>query len=184
MKSPEKQLKIFKFTTLLLFLVFLFEIIFLPKLLNRLCPKPQNELVQKAKPIATTQIGKTFEFPVKKFSKDKFKFNLVKAEKVELITTKNQPVLAKEGEDFLLVWLEIENNLETPAVIDSQNYFRLISNDQKKLAPDFYNGPVQVAPISTKKDQVGFVVTENQKDFNLQVGEIESEKEIVGIVFQ
>lgn len=183
MNNLERRLKFFKFTTCFFLTIILAGVLFSSKLLNYFCPKPKEELALKAKPSATTPIGQSFEFPVKKYSKDKFKFNLVKAEKVKLVTTKNQPITAKEGEEFLLVYLEVENNLGTPVTIDSQNYFRLVGEEEKKLAPDFYNGPIQIAPISTKKDQIGFVVNQNQKDFKIQVGEPEGEKETIELKF-
>jgi len=183
MSNFEKKASFFKFTTLLLLAIILSEFLFSKKLLNYFCPKPQEEITQKAKPSATTQIEKSFEFPIKKNSKEKFKINITKAEKVKLVTTKNQPVAPKEGEEFLLVYLEVENNLETPITIDSQNYIRLIDENDKKLAPDFYNGPIQILPISTKKDQIGFVVKEGQNEFKLQVGEPEGKKEQVEFKF-
>jgi len=183
MKDLKNNIKIFKLTTLVLFGVILLEILFSKRVLNRFCPNPNADLVQKAKPTAETKIEKSFEFPVKKLGSDKFKVSLLKAEKVGLITSKNQPVVAKEGKEFLLIYLELENNLVNPLIIDSQNYFRLESEQDKKLAPDLFNGPIQIAPISTKKDQVGFNINKGKKEFKLQVGEIEGTKEIIEIKF-
>jgi len=185
MRNSEKQLKFFKITTFFLLTIILLGILFSSELLSRFCPKPkiEDELTEKAKPLTETEIGRNFEFPVKKYSKDKFKLNLLKVSKVKMVTTKNQPVLAKEGEAFLLLYLETENNLETPIIIDIRNYFRLLGENDKKFAPDFYNGQVQIEPISSKKDQIGFVIKENQKEFKLQVGEVEEKKEEVVFSF-
>lgn len=183
MKSSEKQLKFFKFTTLFLLAIIFLSVLFSQKLLSRFCPKPkaEDELTQKAKPLAEAEIGKNFEFSVKKYSKDKFKLNLLGVSKVKMVTTQNQPVLAKEGEAFLLVYLETENNSEAPITIDSRNYFRLLGEGDKKFAPDFYNGPVQIEPLSVKKDQIGFVIQEDRKELKLQVGEIDGLKETIEI---
>ena len=179
MKNVEKQLKFFKFTSFFLLAIILLGVLFSSKLLSRFCPKPkvEDELIEKAKPSAETEIGKDFEFPIKKWGKENFKIKLVKAVKVKIVTSKGQPITANKGKDFLLVYLEIENNQETPIVIDSQNYFRLQDNEGKKFAPDLLNGPIKIAAISTRKDQVGFIIPEAQKEFKLLVGEIEGKKE-------
>jgi len=183
MNDLKNNIKFFKLTTLVLLAIILLEILFSKKILNNFCPNPNANLAQKAKPFAETKIEKTFEFPIKKNSKDKFNLKITTAGKIKMVATKNQPMVAKEGEEFLLVYLEIENNLETPVTVDSQNYFRLVSENDKKLAPDFYNGPIQVSPISTKKDQLGFVIKSEQKEFKLLVGEIEGDKETVEFKF-
>lgn len=181
MRNPEKVLKFYKLTSFVLLGLMLVVFLLYKQSPSRFCPSSNGDLVQKAKPTAESKIDRSFEFPVKKFSKDKLKIKVVSAQRVKLVTMKNQPITAKEGEDFLLLYLEIENNLETHLIVDSQNYFRLAGEGEKKLAPDFFNGEIQVSAISTKQDQIGFIVNANQNDFKLQVGEIEGLKEIVDL---
>lgn len=178
----KNSLKFFKLTTLVLLLVVLLEILFAKKIFNNFCPTTNTNSTQQAKLSAETKVEKSFELTAKKYTKDKFKISVIKAEKVKIVTTKNQPISAKENEEFLLLRLEIENNQEYPIVMDNRNYFRLLKDD-KKLAPDFYNGEIQVDAISTKKDTIGFIIDESEKEFKLQMGEIDGTKEIIEFKF-
>lgn len=184
MPNSEKQLKIFKLSTFFLFVVVLIGfIIFFKSKSSATSKQNLDVLTEKAKPIAETTIGRDFNFLVKKGGKESFKIILEKATLVKLVTNKGKPLVSRDKESFLLVYLMIENELTSGLTITSQNYVRLIDKDGKKFAPDFYNVSVKVSAISSKKDQIGFVVKENQKIFNLLVGEIDGKKELVEVKF-
>lgn len=184
MQAVEKQLKFYKISAFLLLAVVLVGsgILISSKKLSGKNSNTAQNLSQKAKPLFETNIGKAYDFPVKKNGRDKFRIKLEKATLVKLVTTKGKPVLAKEGNSYLLIYLQIDNNLINSLNVGSQNYFRLVDNE-KRFAPDFYNTQVLIAPISTKSDQIGFVVKADQKNFQLQVGEIDGKKDFVQIKF-
>lgn len=183
MRTLEQKLKTYRSATFLLLLILFLGVLSLPKFFRSFCPETKSLLEERTKPSASALIEKIFEFPISKNSQDKFGLVLVKAEKMKMVTTQNQPVTAKKDEEFLLIYLEVENNGQASITVDSQNYFRLVTEQDKRFAPDFYNGPIQIAAVATKKDQIGFVVVENQKAFKIQVGEPDGEKEIVEFQF-
>lgn len=184
MQGLEKQAKFYKISAVVLLAVSLifFGMLLSKGIFSKSTNKTTVDLSSKAKPLGETTVEKGFDFPISKTGTDKFRIKIEKATLVKMVTNKSKPVLSKTGESFLLVYLEIENNLKTSLNVGSSNYFRLIDNN-RKFAPDFYNTSVSVPAISTKKDQIGFVVKEDQKTFSLQVGEIEGKKEIIEIKF-
>lgn len=187
MTDKEKRYKLFKFASIFLsiFLVIVLGLFFKKnqKPVSNKSSASSSALAEKAKPILEAKVEKSFDFPISKTTKDKFTIKVDKVDVVKLVTTKGKAVLAKDGEAFLLIYLQIENNLTSGLTVNSQNYFRLVDENEKRFAPDFYNTSVQVAAISTKKDNVGFVVKDGQKDFKLQVGEIDGEKQVIDIKF-
>lgn len=184
MNNQEKQLKFFKISSLLLLVLLVVVSSFFWTKIKKISAKsPSVNLSQKAKPVLETKIDQAFDFSVKKGTKDKFNIKIDKANIVKLVTAKKNPIVPKEGEVFLLIYLQIEDNLTFGLSVNSQNYFRLVDANDKKFAPDFYNTAVQVAAISVKGDQIGFIVKEGQKDFKLQVGEIDGEKQFIDIKF-
>jgi len=163
--------------------VILLGVLFSGRLKKTLCSQPKTaNITANAKPLSQTTIDKSFDFLIKKGGKDNFSIKIDKATIVKLVTNKGKPLMAKEGQAYLLLYLLIDNNLQSSLNLNSQNYFRLLVDD-KKYAPDLYNTGVQIAPISTKSDQLGFVVKEDQKEFKLQVGEIDGKKEVIDIKF-
>lgn len=185
MQGIERQLKIYKTATFLLFCVIVIVgiVTIVSKSSKSSSATANQNLLQKAKPTAEAKVEKGFDFAIKKGGKDNFRIRIDKATLVKLVTSKGKPIIARDGESFLLVYLEIENNLQTPLLVNSQNYFRLINENDKRFASDFYNGATQVSAIATKKDQIGFVVKEGLKEYKLQVGEIDGKKEVVIIKF-
>lgn len=185
MNKQEKQLKFLKIiSVLLLVLLVIISGFYFSKISKPNSTAPSVDLSEKAKPILETKIDKSFDFLIKKGTKDKFNIKIEKADIVKLVTAKKNPIVPKQGEAFLLIYLQIENNLTSSLSINTQNYFRLVDVNDKKFAPDFFNTAVPVAAISVKSDQIGFVVKEGQKDFKLQVGEIDGEKQLVDIKFE
>lgn len=182
--QTEKQTSFLKITSLIFFLtsVVLGAVLIFRQSSNKNTVS-NTDSVATVKPVASTNVDMSYEFPVKKGSEDLFKISVVKAEVTERIATQNQPLEAKDDEEFLLLYLEIENRGDTPLEVDVQNYFRMLADGDKKIAPDFYNGIIQIVPISTKKDQLGFVVKKGQREFNFNVGEINGEKQVLNFSF-
>lgn len=184
MNNLEKQLRLFKFLTIVLSVLLVCVAIFsLTKNKKTSSQKNSLNLSEKAVPISETKVNKSFDFLIKKGAKDKFSINIEKASLVKLVTSKGKPMVPKQGEIFLLLYLKLENNLTVGLNINSQNYFRLIDKEGKRYAPDFYNTSLQVLPISVKSDNLGFVIKEGEKNIQIQVGEVDGEKKTVEIQF-
>lgn len=184
MNNLEKQLRLFKFLTIVLSVLLVCVAIFsLTKNKKTSSQKNSLNLSEKAVPISETKVNKSFDFLIKKGAKDKFSINIEKASLVKLVTSKGKPMVPKPGEVFLLLYLKLENNLTVGLNINSQNYFRLIDKEGKRYAPDFYNTSLQVLPISVKSDNLGFVIKEGEKNIQIQVGEVDGEKKTVEIQF-
>lgn len=185
MSNQEKRLKLYKFASLVLLVITLVVSgLYISKVRKLSSNNSAANIAAQAKPLMETKIEKSFDFPIKKGGKDKFTINVLRTTLVKMVSTKGKPVYPKQGESFLLFFLQIENNLTTGLTINSQNYFRLIDANEKRFAPDFYNTAVQVPAISNKADQIGFVVKEGQKDFKLQVGEIDGSKQVFDVNFK
>lgn len=145
-----------------------------------------KEVEKLATPTVTSQPNKEFEFPIEEAPEEEaaFKIILTEVKKVELITMQNEPVQAEAGKEFLILSLEIENKNTYPFEVNTQHYFRLQGEEDKSYAPDFYNEAIEIPPVSTKKDELGFIIPAGQEQFKFLVGPItEEEREEVEINF-
>lgn len=134
----------------------------------------EKQAEKQTEPTAETEVNKEFEFPIEG-EKEKLKFSITEAKKVKLISMQSKPIKAESGKEFLVLSIEIENNLAKKININSQNYLRLIGEGEKKYAPDFYNEMIEVPALSVKRDELGFIVPADQNHFKLLVGPIEKE---------
>jgi len=149
---------------------------------------PQNvkEAEKLATPTVAVQLNKEFEFPIEEApeSDASYKMILTDAKKVKLVATQGEPIQAEAGKEFLILTLEIENDNAFPFEVNNQHYFRLQGEEDKSYAPDFYNDLIEIPAVSTKKDELGFIVPAEQMQFKLLVGPIiEEEKEEIVINF-
>lgn len=145
-----------------------------------------KEIEELATPTGIIQLDNELEFPIEEAPEEEasFKIILTEAKKVKLITMQGEPVQAEAGKEFFILSLEIENENTFPFEIDSQHYLRLQAEEGKSLAPDFYNGPMEIPAVSTKKDELAFIVPEEQKQFKLWIGPIiDEEKQEIEINF-
>ncbi len=116
------------------------------------------------------------------FSKD-IKFTITTAEKKDQLKIKGNITKVSSGKDYLMLRLEIDNPSTERIKFMSSDLIRLIEGD-KKYAPDFHNGVINLDPISTRKDLVAFSVSEKVKKFTFQIGELSKEKETIEIEFK
>lgn len=130
------------------------------------------------------EIKRSFEFPIQNAGKKvSLKFSLNSAQLTNTVANQGKPVKSNPDQQFLIIFLELQNNSQYSVQINSQDFIRLIGEEDKKFAPDLYNGQIEVSPISVKKDEIGFMIPVNQKQFKFQVGEIDKEKEIIEVNF-
>lgn len=145
-----------------------------------------QEIERLATPTFETKLNNEFEFPIEEAPVEEasFKISLMEAKKVKLIAMQGEPIQAEADQEFLVISLEIENKNNFPFEIDSQHYFRVKGEENKSYAPDFYNGAIEIPAVSTKKDELAFIVPAEQKQFKLLLGSvIEGGKEEIEINF-
>jgi len=148
-----------------------------------LTEETRKRLEEETKPTAETEVNKSLLIPIPE-QEEGVSFTITEAKKVKIISMKNNPIRADPDKEFLVLSLEIENNLTEPVNINSQDYIRLVSEEGKRYAPEFYNQTIEVPALSIKRDELGFIVPAGQNQFKLLVGPIEEEKkEEVEIVF-
>ncbi len=138
-----------------------------------------------AGPLNTQQINKDFKFSLRD-EKGKeistFSYAIESAELRKEILVKGQKATAIKGRIFLIINLKIVNTLKQGINVNARDYMRLTVNNTKELlAPDIHNDPVEVQAISTKYTRVGFAINESDKNYVLQIGEIDGKKESVDL---
>jgi len=110
-------------------------------------------------------------------------FRITKAEKTKEVLVQGRPANAKGEKAFLVLHIEIDNSETEKRYIAPVDVLRLVGEDDEKFAPDIHSEVVEIQPISTKITRVGFVVSESQNSFVLQIGELEGEKQSLEINF-
>ena len=137
-----------------------------------------------AKPTATAEINRTFEFKIKdpKNQSMTLKYTLLSAKKVNLITKDNQPVKLDVNKNILVIDIELQNDGNYALKVNTQDFVRLVQGD-KKFAADYFNDVLDVPALSVKKDELAYIVDAQQKQFKFQVGEIDKEKTEIEINF-
>lgn len=145
--------------------------------------RPSNFSLMKK----TLSLGKKWDFPAANQAgtpgKTNITFSLVAAEKTNQIYVKNKPVRTTAENAFLIFSLELKNETGERVYFYSSDYLRLLSPEGKKFEADFKNPRLEIAPFSTKKDKLAFLVLANQNDFQIQIGEILGKPETVKISF-
>lgn len=137
----------------------------------------------------TVNINRSFVFPALdnqgKPISNTIILKIANAEKTNQVLVRDQVFTAKNNKLFLIVNLELRNDVTSTVNILPGDLIRLaIGNDREtRYAPDLHNNLVPVAAISTKIDRVGFVIPDTAKNFSLFIGEIEGGKQEVSIVF-
>ena len=125
-----------------------------------------------------------------KQSKNNIAMNVKYVEKAQEILIKGTPATAKNGSEFLVFQVELQNESSDRLIIAPLDLLRLVVDDQKRAAEIYteetqqIKGSVIVEPDSTKVTRVGFVLTPDivGKPLKLQVGEINgTNKEIIDI---
>lgn len=113
----------------------------------------------------------------------KIKFIISEAELKKEIKVKNETRKASNGQNYLIIRIELQNDTPDRLAIISSKYVRLIGLDNKKFSPDFHNAMVAIDPLSVRRDIVAYIVNEDSRNFSFQVGELEGDKQAIEIAF-
>lgn len=149
---------------------------------------PQNKAAnQISPPLAAVTLNRDFSFPIKDakgIEVGTLKYNIEGAELRNEIVVKGQKATAVSGRTFLIFNLKLVNEGQQKIQVNTRDFVRLTVNEgQEWLAPDIHNDPVEAQPISSKYTRLGFPVNEGQKNFKVQIGEINGEKTIFDLQF-
>lgn len=176
----------------LLFVIVIAVVVFAGKKLFDQRAQPSSSVlstVQSTDAKASAAIGREFTFPLIKDARGNvtqdFKYYIDRAETRDEIVLKGQKATAVKGRDFLIITLKIGNGGSKAFKINTKDYIRLSSDGGNEwLSPSIHNDPVDVQAISTQPTRVGFYVNEGQKEFLLQIGEIEGNKEVINLTLK
>lgn len=127
-------------------------------------------------------INQTFTFDGLKAdgkSTGSIKMIIEKAELNSEVLIQGKPATVRGDKVFLILNLEFENAQEEALYISPVDLIRLTGEGDKKFAPDVHSELIEVRPISVKLAKVGFVVPQSQKNFQIQVGAIEGQKQTI-----
>ncbi len=177
--SPEKKLRFWQFFSLLFVGV---SLLLGFSLFKTRSSKPKQftpsqktvSLEKKWNFNAFDRAGKTLKTTVS--------LSIVSVEKTNQIFVRNKPVRTTPDKSFLVLNLELENKNPERLYFYTSDYVRFVA-EGKKLEADFKNPRLEIAPLSTKKDKLAFLVEDKENRFQIQIGEITGLPETIEISF-
>lgn len=136
-------------------------------------------------PIATQELNKKFEFPLKDESgKDvaKITYLVETANLQDAFIYQGKLAKAVKGRTFLIFNLKITNPYTKTIQINAKDYVRVrLNNSSEQLAPEIHNDPVEIQANSTKYTRIGLPINDTDKNIVLLVGELQGDKESVSL---
>lgn len=131
-------------------------------------------------------LNKEYLFPLKDFEGKEItqiKYLLKQYEFTKEVFVNYQKALITNEKIVLAFDIDITNDSSTAFEIITRDYLRLsINNEDKWIAPEIHDDPVEVRPHSTKTTKVGFTINETDTDIKLQVGEPDNPQETIKIL--
>ncbi len=126
------------------------------------------------------QLNKRFEVPIKdsdgKEVGSVLVVNVTYLERTGELIYQGRRLLSKEGKDFIVINLEVENATGNRLTVRPVDFFRLIDANGKSYAPDIQTDPVKVEPKSSKRTRTIYIVGDDQKILTFMIGEIKGGK--------
>lgn len=142
-----------------------------------------DERASAPAPIATDNLNKKFEFPLKdETGKEvaKISYVLESANLQDAFIYQGKTATAVKGRTFLILNLKITNPYTKSININARDYIRIkLNNSSEQLAPDIHNDPVEIQADSTKYTRIGLPINDTDKNITLLVGEIDGEKQTI-----
>lgn len=130
----------------------------------------------RAKVQAQTELSQTYTF-------NNLTLTFTQASKQPEVLIKGKRAYARNEKTFLILDFNLTNTTSAPLFLNLEDRVRWIESEQVHIAPQVEQGDLEVRPQSTKRSNVGFVVPEGQKEFTIQVGELNGEKQTFEVEF-
>jgi hypothetical protein len=132
-------------------------------------------------------IGKAYQVTARtksgKLTDGEFKITITNAHYSDSLLVQGKTARPVKGKRFLVVEMEIENPYKVPLYAFPVDIFRFIREDETKFAPSVHQGAVEIRPQATKKSNVAFVIEPGDKEFKIEVGDLNKDKEVLEIRF-
>lgn len=159
---------------------------------NSKAKSQENPKAIVTSPQKRVELNRDFEFAIQVINDQgnftnktkKIKFILTDAELKKEIKLKGESKEANEGQLYLILRIELQNDTSDRLAIISNKYIRLTDPNSKKYSPDFHNAMIAIDPLSVRRDLVAYIVNADTKTFTFQVGELEGEKQPIEISFE
>jgi len=146
--------------------------------------KADNNTVNLS-PVATGNLDKKVAFPIRdKEGKDtgsKLTVTFTTLERANKLLYGGKPLSAKQGKDFVVSNIEIENTTKDRLTVRPVDFIRLQDAGGKNYAADIQTNSLKVEPLSVKKTRTIFIVNEEPKTLKFLIGEINGNRETVEV---
>ena len=109
---------------------------------------------------------------------------LQRAEKTDTVLIQGQRSRTINGKTFLIIYFSVDNPDNLLYFTNTNDLFRLVDSDGKRIAPAVHQGTIDMRPVATKSSQVGFVVDHNANKFTIEIGQTDNRKKTIEINFQ
>lgn len=133
----------------------------------------------------STPINKKLEINIKSSSGEdtgnKLIVNFISAERTEKILYKGRPLLPREGKDFLVINIEIENSTKDRLNVRPADFIRLVDATGRQFAPDIQTDVIKVEPLSIKRTRTVYIVPDGTANIKFLLGEIKGDRETVEV---
>lgn len=113
----------------------------------------------------------------------KFDVSITSAQRQKRVLVRGQWLRARDGKLFLVVNMDIKNNIRVAMHALPQDWMRLVKEENKEIAPTAHQGLVEIRPLSTKETNVAFVIDENETDFTINIGAVDQLDKTIKIEF-
>lgn len=136
-------------------------------------------------PNGTANLNKKVEFPIRdkdgKETGTKLAVTFTSIERADKILYGGKPLTAKQGKDFIIANIEIENTTKDRLTVRPVDFIRLVDAEGRNYAPDIQTNSLKVEPLSIKNTRTMFIVSENMKTLKFLIGEINGNRETVEV---
>ena len=130
-------------------------------------------------------LNKKLEFNIKSTSGEdtgnKLVVNFNSVERTEKILYKGRPLLPRDGKDFLVINIEIENSTRDRLNVRPADFLRLIDATGRQFAPDIQTDVIKVEPLSIKRTRTVYIVPDGTANIKFLLGEIKGDRETVEV---
>lgn len=129
------------------------------------------------------QLDRTYTFDINDRTGTKigdFGYTIKDVQRTKEITIAGRTAQAVGDRELVILNIELKNSGNIPISVAVRNYLRLSVNGQdKQLAPDYHNDPVDLQPQSVEDVRLGFNIAQSDHSLVLSVGELTGQKDII-----